>query len=247
MTFRINKAKYKRWFHIFGQLLIIIYLSNVSRDIPFQFLFCLKTSSIELQAVLYVWRVDRTAGGNQVSRKSHDMFPVCWQCQTKRPTCIQSTEYMQLVHVQNILGMDPPELVRKCMNVCLSLCGVVSAHMCVCAGRNEYNTRHASLWCPHPHNQKATPEHKLGLSPAKEQLIPPSNRSLRVGPAERHAPPLRQTRGQIPEHTLLNIILHHNVPQCVRCGSLTIWRKILLKNQNNLRPCTSLEHFCSPV
>lgn len=76
------------------------------------------------------------AGGNHFFQKSHDMFPVYWQCQTKRPTCIQSAQYMQLVQFQNILGMDPPEVVCVSVCVCLSVCGV--GCVCVCACHNEY-------------------------------------------------------------------------------------------------------------
>lgn len=71
------------------------------------------------------------AGGNHFFQKSHDMFPVYWQCQTKRPTCIQSTQYMQLVYFQNILGMDPPEVVYVWVCVCLSVCGV-ALWTCAC-------------------------------------------------------------------------------------------------------------------
>ncbi len=69
------------------------------------------------------------AGGNHFFQKSHDMFPVYWQCQTKWPTGIQSTKYMQLVLFQNILGMDPPMCVSVCV-VCLCVTVCVWCSLC---------------------------------------------------------------------------------------------------------------------
>lgn len=166
------------------------------------------------------------------------MFPVCCQCQTKRLTCIQSTQYMLLVPFQNILGMDPPE----CESVCVwcSLC----VDMWVCACHNEYvctmptSSAHihlsSELWLQYTYPVRAKPNNCLpSYSPTASE---PDQQT-----ADRHAPPLRKTRVQIPQHTLLTV--HNSVPQCTtvcwksHLTALAIWWKVLLQEVTQV-------HFC---
>lgn len=130
--------------------------------------------------------------------------------QTANLSCIQSTQYMQLVYFQNILGMDP----SVCVCVWCSL--YVCMFMCVCVCHNEYvctmptSSAHIHL------SSKLELQYTCPVPWAKPNSCLPSYSPTASEPnqqtADRHAPPLRKTRGQIPQHTLLTV--HNSVPQC---------------------------------
>lgn len=68
-----------------------------------------------------VWHADIRLVGTTFSRSHLSCFQSIGNA---KPNGIQSTQYMQLVRIQTILGMDPPESVCMCVGVGVCLCSV---------------------------------------------------------------------------------------------------------------------------
>lgn len=63
------------------------------------------------------WRGRREAGGNVFFQKSHVLFPVCWQCQTKRPAVYRVHAAGPAPDYSGKLSTG--ERARACMHECV--------------------------------------------------------------------------------------------------------------------------------